>query len=90
MRNSKAVLAVLVATAAVAVNAAEARHYRHAAYSDYVVNASDCTIVPPSITAYIYPTANWEPFFRRHIYRYGPILACAPSSATTNLVSVRY
>jgi hypothetical protein len=28
-----------------------------------------------------YP-ANWEPFFRRHVYRYGP-LACGAPIATT-------
>jgi hypothetical protein len=86
MQNSKVVLTVLLVlgtTAAVTMNAAEARRY-----SDYVVNADSCSIIPPPPTLYIYPAANWEPFFRRHVYRYGPILACALE--TTNLVSVRY
>jgi hypothetical protein len=94
MQYSKAFLAVLVAlgtTAAVTMGPAEARRYRHAGvYNDYVVSDASCSIVPPSPTLYIYPAANWEPFFRRHVYRYGPILACAPSIQTTNLVSVRY
>ena len=29
----------------------------------------------PPATLYIYPSANWVPFFRRHAYRFGPIVA---------------
>jgi hypothetical protein len=90
MQNSKMALTVLLVlgtTAAVTMNPAEARRYRHV-YNDYVVSDASCSPIPPPYTLYIYPTANWEPFFRRHVYRYGPILACALS--TTNLVSVRF
>jgi hypothetical protein len=94
MQNSQMVLTVLVVlgtTAAVTMNPAEARRYRHVGvYNDFVVSDASCSIVPPPPALYIYPTANWEPFFRRHVYRYGPISACAPSIETTNLVSVRY
>jgi hypothetical protein len=78
--------AVTAATMAATNSAAEARHYRHAeVYSDDV-----CGPISPSTTLYIYPAANWEPFFRRHLYRYGPILACLPSSRTGGVISVRY
>jgi hypothetical protein len=85
MRTSKLVLTtmlVLGTTAAVTTSAAEARRY------NYVVSAADCGIIPPPPTLYIYPAANWEPFFRRHVYRYGPIFVCAFDR--TNLISVRY
>jgi hypothetical protein len=86
MQTSQMVLTALLAlgaAAAVTTNAAEARRY-----NNYIVSAADCNVVPPPPTLYIYPAANWEPFFRRHFYRYGPILACALDR--TNLVSVRY
>jgi hypothetical protein len=86
MQTSHMVLTVLLTlgtAAAVTTNAAEARRY-----NNYVVSAADCGIVRPPPTLYIFPAANWEPFFRRHFYRYGPILACAFDR--TNLVSVRY
>jgi hypothetical protein len=82
---------VLGTTAVATMTSAEARRYRHVvAYNDYLVSEASCSIVPPSPTSYIFPAANWEPFFRRHVYRYGPILKCAPSIETTNVVSVRY
>jgi hypothetical protein len=91
MQSLKLILTVSVVlgtTAVAAMNSAEARRYRHVGlYNDYV--ASDCSIVPP-LALYIYPSANWELFFRRHVYRYGPILTCAPSIERTNVVSVRY
>jgi hypothetical protein len=82
--------AVLAASTIATMNFAEARHYRHlAVYDDYVISEGSCTPPPPPRT-YIYPTANWEPFFRHHFYRYGPILICSPSTVTTNVISVRY
>lgn len=93
MQNLKLILTVSVVlgtTAVVAMNSAEARRYRHLGVYNYdVVSNASCSIVPPR-ALYIYPSANWEPFFRRHLYRYGPILTCAPSIETTNVVSVRY
>jgi hypothetical protein len=92
MQNSKLFLAVsvMLATTAAATNSAEARRYRHiGAYTDYMVSDASCGIVAPP-TLYIYPAADWEPFFRRHVYRYGPILACTPSIETANVISVRY
>jgi hypothetical protein len=87
MQVFQPILAVaVVAGALTSVNsAAEARHYREVeAYAAYA-----CGPVPPSPT-FIYPEANWEPFFRRHVYRYGPVLACVASATTTNVISVRY
>jgi hypothetical protein len=92
MRNLKlmTVSVVLGITAVATMNSAEARQYRHVGvYNDYMVSDASCGIFPP-LTLYIYPAANWEPFFRRHVYRYGPLLTCAPSVETTNVVSVRY
>jgi hypothetical protein len=94
MQNLKLILTasvVLGMTAVATMNSAEARRYRHVVVdNNYLVSEPSCSIVPLSLTAYIFPAANWEPFFRRHVYRYGPILTCAPSIETTNAVSVRY
>jgi hypothetical protein len=82
--------AMIVASLVVTVNCAEARHYRHVAVSsDYVLSAASC-VPPPPPPSYIFPASNWEPFFRRHFYRYGPIVVCDPSAVTTNLISARY
>jgi hypothetical protein len=81
----------LTAAGVMTMTSAEARHYRHThAYSDYAVDASTCGPIPPPISQNIYPEANWEPFFRHHAYRYGPILACALVPASSNVISVRY
>jgi hypothetical protein len=82
--------ALLVMGAVATMNCAEARHYRHVGlYDHYPVSDASCTPPAPSAT-YIYPAPNWEPFFHRHVYRYGPILLCAPSIKTTTVISVRY
>lgn len=77
---------VIGTTAVATTNFAEARRYRHA---DYVVSAGAC-VEPSAPLAYVYPAANWEPFFRRHEYRYGPILICNPSIQAAKVLSVRY
>ena len=79
---------ILGATAIAATGSAEARHLRHAGGA-YAVNAGTCSEPGPRPT-YIYPAPNWEPFFRRHVYRYGPILICDPLLQATNVISVRY
>jgi hypothetical protein len=94
MRKLKRILSlasVLAAGIIATTDFAEARHYRRVAiYDEDVVSAGTCTPPPPP-RSYIYPAANWEPFFRRHYYRYGPILVCSPSIVTTtNVISVRY
>ena len=55
----------------------------------YALSAGACSEPGPRPT-YIYPAPNWEPFFRRHVYRYGPILICDPLVQATNVISVRY
>ena len=98
--NSILIILVVLATAAAAsMSSAEARHYRYVA-GDYAANDAGC-ITPLAPSTYlwanwfyspvyhIYPAADWEPFFRRHVYRYGPIV-CAPSIATTQVILVRY
>jgi hypothetical protein len=68
MQNLKLILTasvVLGTTAAATMNSAEARRYRHVVVNnDYLVSEASCSIVPPSLSSYIFPAANWEPFFR--------------------------
>jgi len=77
--------AVVVLVTMVALSsAAEARHRRHAdSQAGYV-----CGPLAPPASLYLYPSANWEPFFRRHLYRFGPIVACERSTVTP-VLSVR-
>lgn len=79
---------ILGTTAFAASGSAEARHLRHAGGA-YAVNVSACSEPGPRPIA-IYPAPNWEPFFRRHVYRYGPILICDPVLQASNVISVRY
>jgi hypothetical protein len=93
MPMARVIFAAMALTAGglMTMTSAEARHYRHSrAYSDFAVDASTCGPIPPSASQYIYPEANWEPFFRHHVYRYGPVMACALVPASTNVISVRY
>ena len=88
MKNIKSVLTaslVLGATAIVATSPAEARHLRTA----YTVAPGACFDPPPRPT-YIYPAPIWEPFFRRHVYRYGPIVICEPVLQAAPVLTVRY
>jgi hypothetical protein len=87
MRSLRASLyaIALCATSIALVNSAEARHVR----SDYATIAFVCGTVP-SLRPYIFPVANWEPFFRRHVYRYGPIAACEARTEASSVISVRY
>jgi hypothetical protein len=82
--------AAVGAMAMMTLTSAEAR-YRHAhAYRGYVVSEASCSLVPPA-SLYIFPAPNWEAFFRRHVYRYGPIYSsCDAAAESTNVVSVRY
>src|ERR1700753_3482552 len=80
MQTARVVFSALaIAEAGVmSMTAAEARHYRHiSAYSDYVSDPSSCGPIPAPSSLYIYPEADWGPFFRHHAYRYGPIVSCA-------------
>jgi len=57
-------------------------------------DAVACTVVP-QIAPIIYPAPNWEPFFRRHYWRYGLVPTCIPSAAppiavSGPVISVRY
>lgn len=78
---------ILGTTALAAGGPAEARHLRHS--GAYAVSAGACSEPGPRPLA-IYPAPNWEPFFRRHVYRYGPILICEPVLQATQVISVRY
>lgn len=90
LKPLKSLAAVILGGMVATISVAEARHYRNVAVSgDYMVSEASCAPPPPPAT-YIYPAANWEPFFRRHVYRYGPIMVCDPSIAPTNIISVRY
>jgi hypothetical protein len=81
--------AAVCAVAMSVVNPAQARALRYA-HSEHLVSNALCGPVSPPSNLYIYPTANWEPFFRRHVYRYGPLVSCAPVLETTRVLSVRY
>lgn len=74
-----------------ATNAAHARHIRSVAVVESA--APICTVLP-KVPSYIYPAANWGPFFRRHYYRYGPMPTCILSAPTVvvsqPVISVRY
>jgi hypothetical protein len=88
MKSIKPILTasfILGTTAIAATCSAEARH----AGGSHAVTAGACSAPGPRPT-YIYPAPNWEPFFRRHVYRYGPILICEPVLQATNVISVRY
>lgn len=92
MKRIKLILAaslILGTTAIAATGSAEARHLRRHIGAAYPIDASACTEPGPR-PIYIYPAPNWEPFFRRHVYRYGPILVCDPVLRASNVISVRY
>lgn len=84
------VASVIVFGGLVMTSSAQARHYRHVAtYNDYAT--ADLSCVAPQSSEIIYPAPNWEPFFRHHFYRYGPIAICVPTNTvTTRVISVRY
>jgi hypothetical protein len=84
-KGSSAAAAVTVSILALST-AAEARHLR---YIDYQPTYA-CGEIPPPARLHIYPSANWEPFFRRHVYRFGPIVACERTTAPEAVISVRY
>lgn len=49
---------------------------------DYVVTGPDCVRAPPPwrwYKNYLHTdfVPNWGPFFRHHVYRYGPVLVCS-------------
>jgi hypothetical protein len=63
---------------------------------DYVPTVEYCvptTDTPPSWRwwASYHPdfVRNWGPFFRRHVYRYGPIAVCS-APATPAVISSKY
>jgi hypothetical protein len=87
-------LRCLLAAAAV-VGAGVIATTNFAEAQDYVVTAPDC--VPPSpppwrwyhnyLRAGFVP--DWGPFFRHHVYRYGPVLVCS-AMATQPLIYSKY
>jgi hypothetical protein len=66
-----------------------------AAAQDYVLTAPECVPPPPQpwrwyknyLRADFVP--DWGPFFRHHVYRYGPVLVCS-AMATTPVISSKY
>jgi hypothetical protein len=89
MQRLKHLLAATVVGASIiaATNFAEAQ--------DYVLTATDCVPPPPPSPRWYYSyypnnfVPDWGPFFRRHEYRYGPILVCS-EIATPPVVSAKY
>jgi hypothetical protein len=91
---SKWKIAVIVPAILLVMGPAQARHYRTAAV-DVATEAAGLCSLASSYPPYIYPAPNWEPFFRRHVYRYGPVPTCLPiegsvASVSQPPISVRY
>ncbi len=60
---------MLATTGGAGIDPAMARRARHAI--EIVPSQAVCPLPPSPL--WVYPVANWRPFFRRHVYRYGPI-----------------
>jgi hypothetical protein len=62
---------------------------------DYILTAPVCVAPPAPWPRWYYRydvnylVPNWEPFFSRHVYKYGPIVVC-PAIATRPVISSRY
>lgn len=82
----KFALAVTIVTLGLPPEATYARWYRTAANADLIGDTGGCRRIQP-YPPYIYPAPNWQPFFSRHYYRYGPLLTCALSLSPAALVS---
>jgi hypothetical protein len=74
---------IVVSVAALAVTllafpgAAKARAHRHHHYSGYALYYDYSRGNVQSLTTYIYPAANWGPFFHR-VRHYGPLVPSVP------------
>jgi hypothetical protein len=87
LKHLLAAAAVVGAGIIASTNFAEAR--------DYVVTAADCVPPPPPplqwynnyLRADFVP--DWGPFFRHHVYRYGPVLVCS-AIALPPVISSKY
>jgi hypothetical protein len=82
MRKEVMILASVAALAVTSLSVstpAEARH-RHRHYSNYTLyyDYSHGNALSPA--SYIYPAANWGPFFH-HVRHYGPVLPYQPPAA---------
>jgi hypothetical protein len=93
MRGWKLTASVAVAAATIVVGPAQARRGQIVAADVVSEQPGLCTVVtvePP----YIYPAPNWEPFFRRHLYRYALVPTCVPIigsvAPSRSVISVRY
>jgi len=88
MKDFKLIAAVVCAGVITTTNMAAAQ--------DYVSTAQDCVPAPSSPPWRWYDTyypnyfvADWGPFFRHHVYRYGPIIACS-ATAAPSVISSKY
>jgi hypothetical protein len=90
MQRLKQVLA-----AAVIVGAGIIATTNLAAAQDYVLTAPECVPPPPPPWRWyknylrIGFAPDWGPFFRHHVYRYGPVLVCS-AMASPRLISSKY
>jgi hypothetical protein len=78
-------LAVPIVALGLSPQATHARWYRTAVTPDLISDTQGCRTIQP-YSPYIYPAPNWQPFFSRHYYRYGPLLTCALPLAPAALV----
>jgi hypothetical protein len=86
----------LMLAAAVVLGAGLVATTNFAAAQEYVGTAPDC-VAPPAPPPQWYTTtypnyfvADWGPFFRRHSYRYGPVLVCAATATPPVILSSKY
>ena len=85
----------LMLAAAAALGAGIIATTNFAAAQDYVPTAPDC-VAPPAQSPQWYTTSypnfapNWGPFFRRHSYRYGPVMVCSAIATPPVIISSKY
>lgn len=83
-------IGVTLAAITLIMGSAQGRSYRTAISATPV----SCAVVP-DYPPYLYPAPNWQPFFRRHLSSYRPVLTCLPIAGAIEpssqpTISVRY
>jgi hypothetical protein len=83
MKKAATILASVAALAVTSLSvptSAEARAYLHRYHSGYALYYDYSHGNGLSAASYVYPAANWGPFFHR-VRHYGPVLPYQPSPA---------
>jgi hypothetical protein len=91
MKSLKLILAVFVL-----IGAGNTLTTNFAKAQDYPAIASDCIPPAPQEPRWYYSyypnnfIPDWGPFFRRHEYRYGPVLVCSAIATPRVIISSKY